>query len=68
VQAKRHARGRRSRAKAFDVLTDFDCVRGHALDMIDQVARSGWVGFCRQIHFNLLVGGDRVAFDDETDG
>jgi hypothetical protein len=31
----------------FDTLTDFDCVREHALDTIDlgdQVARSGWVG------------------------
>jgi hypothetical protein len=33
--------------RAFDALTDFDCVREHALDMIDpgnQVAsRGGWV-------------------------
>jgi hypothetical protein len=55
----------------FDALTDFDCVREHSLDMIDpgdQVARSGWVGFCRQIFFDLLVGGDHVAFDDEAGG
>jgi hypothetical protein len=46
AQAKRHARGRRSRAGAFDALTDFDCVREHALNTIDpgdQVTRSGWV-------------------------
>jgi hypothetical protein len=55
--------------RVFDVLIDFDCVREHALDTIepgDQVARSGWVGFLRQICFDLLVGGDRIAFDDEA--
>jgi hypothetical protein len=64
AQAKRHARGRRSRARAFDALTDFDCVREHALDTFypgDQVARSGWVGLLRQICFDLLAGGDHVA-------
>jgi hypothetical protein len=67
AQVKRHARGRRSHARAFDTLTDFDCVKEHAFDTInpgDQVARSGWVGLLRQISFDLLVGGDRVAFDD----
>jgi hypothetical protein len=53
------------------VLTDFHYVREHALDTIDpgdQVARRGWVGLLRQICFNLFVGGDRVAFDDEAGG
>jgi hypothetical protein len=53
----------------FDALADFDCVREHALDTIDpsdQVARSGWVGFCQQIYFDLLIGGDRVALDDKA--
>jgi hypothetical protein len=57
--------------RAFDALTDFDCVREHTLDTIDpddQVARSGWVGFLRQICFDLLVGSDRVALDDEAGG
>jgi hypothetical protein len=31
AQAKMHARG----ARAFDALTDFDCVREHVLDTID---------------------------------
>jgi hypothetical protein len=56
---------------ALDALTDFDCVEEHILDTIDpgdQVARSGWVGFYQQIYFDLLVGGDRVAFDDEASG
>jgi hypothetical protein len=35
AQAKRHAGGRRSRAREFDALTDFDCVRKHTLDTID---------------------------------
>jgi hypothetical protein len=46
-------------------------VREHALDTINpgnQVARSGWVGLLRQIYFDLLVGGDRVALDDEAGG
>jgi hypothetical protein len=38
------------------------------MDPSDQVARSGWVGFCQQICFDLLVGGDRVAFNDEAGG
>jgi hypothetical protein len=54
-----------------DALTDFECVREHVLDTIDssdQVARSGWVGLLRQICFDLLVGGDRIAFNDEAGG
>jgi uncharacterized membrane protein len=38
--------------RAFDALTDFDCLREHALDTINpggQVTRSGWVGLLRQI-------------------
>jgi hypothetical protein len=69
AQAKRHAGGRMSHARVFDALTDFDCVREHTLDTIDpsdQVARSRWVDFLRQICFDLLVGGDRVAFNDEA--
>jgi hypothetical protein len=53
------------------MLTDFDCVRDcipDAIDPSDQVARSEWVGFLRQICFDLLVGGDCVAFDDEAGG
>jgi hypothetical protein len=55
----------------FDAFADFDCVGEHALDTIDpsdQVARSGWVGFCQQIYSNLLVSGDRAALDDEAGG
>jgi hypothetical protein len=55
----------------FDALADFDCVREHALDTIDpsdQVARSGWVGFCQHIYFDLLISGDHVALDDEACG
>jgi hypothetical protein len=50
TQDKRHAGGRRSHARAFATFADFDCVREHALDTIDpsdQVAWSGWVGFCQ---------------------
>jgi hypothetical protein len=36
------------------------------IDPSDQVARSGWVGFRQQIYPDLLVGGDRVALDDEA--
>jgi hypothetical protein len=72
TQAKRHAGGQTSRARVFDAVTNFDCVREHVLDTIDlgdQVARSGgWVGLLRQISCDLLVGGDRVAFDDEAGG
>jgi hypothetical protein len=53
------------------VLTDFDCIGDHipnTIDPSDQVARSGWVGFLQQICFDLLIGGDRVAFDDKVDG
>jgi hypothetical protein len=38
----------KSHVRPFDALTDFDCVREHALDTIDpgdQIARSGWVDF-----------------------
>jgi hypothetical protein len=35
AQAKRHVGGQRSRARAFDSLTDLDCVREHTLDTID---------------------------------
>jgi hypothetical protein len=38
------------------------------IDPRDQVARSGWVGFRQQICPDLLIGGDRVALDDEADG
>jgi hypothetical protein len=58
AQAKRHARGRKSRARAFDALADFDCVREHVLDMIDpgdQVSRSGWVFFDRSVSICWLV-------------
>jgi hypothetical protein len=37
---------------AFDAFADLDRVGEHALNTIDprdQVARSGWVGFCQQI-------------------
>jgi hypothetical protein len=57
--------------RMLDALTDFECVREHVLDTIDssdQVARSGWVGLLRQICFDLLVGGDRIAFNDEAGG
>jgi hypothetical protein len=57
--------------RTLDALTDFDCIGDHIPDTInpsDQVARSGWVGFLQQIHFDLLVGGDRVASDDEAGG
>jgi hypothetical protein len=53
------------------VLMDFDCIGDHIPDTIDpsgQVTRSGWVGFLRQICFDLLVGGDCVAFDDKEGG
>jgi hypothetical protein len=30
--------------------------------------RSGWVGFRQQSCSDLLVGGDRVALDDEASG
>jgi hypothetical protein len=55
----------------FDAFADFDCVEEDALDTIDpsdQVSRSGWVGFRQQICPDLLVGGDRVALDDEAGG
>jgi hypothetical protein len=55
----------------FDALTDLDRVRKHVFDTIeprDQVARCGWAGFLQYIGFDLLVGGDRVAFDDEASG
>jgi hypothetical protein len=63
-QAKRHA-GWRSRgcARALDAFADLNHVREHAFDAIkprDQVARSGLVGFCQQICFDLLVRSDRV--------
>jgi hypothetical protein len=38
------------------------------IDPSDQVTWSGWVGFRQQICFDLLVGGDHVAFDDEAGG
>jgi hypothetical protein len=53
------------------MLADFDRVGEHALDTInpsDQIARSGWVGFCQQICSDLLVSGYRVVLDDETSG
>jgi hypothetical protein len=52
----------------FDALADFDRVGEHAFkfDPSDQVIRSGWVGFGQQIRPNLLVGSDRIAFDDEA--
>jgi hypothetical protein len=71
AQAKRHTGGRRSRARTLGALTDFDCIGDHIPDTIDpsdQVAWSEWVGFLRQICFDLLVGGDRIAFDDEARG
>jgi hypothetical protein len=58
AQAKRHAGGRRSRARMLDTLTDFDYIGDRipkTIDPSDQVARSGWVGFLRQICFDLLV-------------
>jgi hypothetical protein len=53
------------------MFANFDYVREHALDTIDpsiHVARSGCVGFCQQICLDMLVGGDRVALNDEADG
>jgi hypothetical protein len=58
AQAKRHAGGRRSRARTLDALTDFDCIGDHIPDMInpsDQVARSGWVFFNRSVSIYWLV-------------
>jgi hypothetical protein len=47
AQAKRHAGGRRSHARAFDAPTDFDCVGEHTLDTSIPAIRSlgvgGWV-------------------------
>jgi hypothetical protein len=44
--------------RALDALKDFDCVREHALDVIDpddQVDRSGWVFFDRSVSICWLV-------------
>jgi hypothetical protein len=52
-----------------DMLTDLNRVREHAFDTIksdDQVARSGWVGFHQQMCPDMLVGGDRIALEDEA--
>jgi hypothetical protein len=53
------------------VFADLDPVGEHALDAIDprdQVARSGCMGLHQQICPDLLVGGDRIALDDEASG
>jgi hypothetical protein len=53
----------------FDAFAELDCVGEHVINKIgprDQVGRSGWVGFRQQILPDLLVGGDRVAFNDEA--
>jgi hypothetical protein len=53
------------------VLTDFHCIGDHIPDTIDpsdQDTRSGWVGLLQRIYFDLLVGGDRDAFDDKAGG
>jgi hypothetical protein len=58
AQAKRHAGGRRSRARAFDALTDFDCVREHTLDRIPAIRSlgvGGWVFFDRSVSICWLV-------------
>jgi hypothetical protein len=47
--------------RAFDTLTDFDCVRGHVLDTIDssdRVAMGGWVFFDR---FVLICRSEMTA-------
>jgi hypothetical protein len=71
-QAKRHAGWRsRGRASVLDAFADLDRVGEHAFDAIkprDEVVRSGWVGFCRQLCSDLLVGGDCVSLDDEASG
>jgi hypothetical protein len=71
-QAERHACWRsRGHARAFDAFANLDRVGEHAFHTIkprDQVARSGWVGFCQQICSDLLIGSDRVALDDEASG
>jgi hypothetical protein len=71
-QTKRHA-GWRSRgpARALGAFTDLDCIEEHVFDVMEphnQVVRSGWVGLRQQIGPNLLVGGDRIALDDEASG
>jgi hypothetical protein len=64
-QANRHAGGgQRGPARAFDAFIDLDCVGEHAFNTIkprDQIARSGWVAFYKQICPDLLAGGDRVC-------
>jgi hypothetical protein len=71
-QAKRHAGWRnRGPMRVRGALTDHDCVGEHVFNAIephDLVTRCGWVGFRQQIRVDLLVGGDRVALDDEVSG
>jgi hypothetical protein len=58
-------------ARAVGAFADLDRVGEHVFDAIkprDQVARSGWVGFHQHICPDLLVGGDRIALDDEATG
>jgi hypothetical protein len=57
--------------RAFGAFANLDRVKEHALETIDPsdwVTSSGWVGFCKHICPDLLVGGGRIALDDEACG